>query len=335
MTSTSPDHSNDRAKSAVIVKIGAIGDAVMALPLARELKSQGFNRITWVAGADIAPILAFVPEITDVILINERALFGISKFVAIKEVLKTWWRLRHLRSQTIFLLHADRRYRLLVPPWLSASIQVVRIGSRRHHTFDYARLAHPKLEDNALEFQPYTLPKLGARSEVVCLFPGGAKNAMRDNPLRRWPLENYVKLCELLLAEGFNIAIVGGPSDQWIEPAFARLKSMVDWRVGTMKLNETVEFLRHAGLAVSHDTGPVHLASLADCPIVTIFGPTNSEWFAPLKYKHLVLEQSPKLPCQPCYDGKDFGFCTNNLCISQITPDQVFKKIQLATSFPK
>ncbi|RYZ85759.1 MAG: hypothetical protein EOP06_15745, partial [Proteobacteria bacterium] len=90
---------------------------------------------------------------------------------------------------------------------------------------------------------------------------------------------------------------------------------------------ETVSYLQRSRLSVSHDTGPVHLASLADCPIVTIFGPTNSEWFAPLKFKELVVEKSPKLPCQPCYDGKEFGVCSKNLCISTLLPTSVLDRI--------
>jgi heptosyltransferase-2 len=310
-------------KHALIIKIGAIGDAVMAMPLARELKKQGFQRISWLAGKDIYPILSFVSELNEVITLDERALFGGSKFKAIREILKTW---RHLpRATDIYLLHADKRYRLLIPPWFRAKIHSVHVGSRRHHTFDYTRLAEPDRQDNELVYEPYTLPAK-KRSQTIAIFPGGAKNAMRDNPLRRWPLEHYVELTKFLLSKGLKLSILGGSSDSWIEPAFAHLRDRLDWQVGKLKLNETVEFLRECQLAVSHDTGPVHLSSLADCPIITIFGPTHSEWFAPLKFKHLVLERTEKLPCQPCYDGKEFGFCTQNKCISGIPPEAVAQK---------
>lgn len=313
-------------RSALIIKIGAIGDVVMALPLARELSAQGCTQITWLSGKEIAPILGLAPEITESITLDERALFGESKLKAALEVFKTWWHLRSLAVDSVYLLHGDSRYRLLVPPWLRSKIRAVRVGSRRHHTFDYARLAFPAKEDRELDFAPYTLPVAAKREARVCLFPGGAKNTMRDNPLRRWPLHHYVALCERLLAQGFRVSILGGPSDLWIEPSFSHLREKVDWQVGTLKLDETVDYLRRSQLAISHDTGPIHLSSLADCPVISIFGPTNSEWFAPLNFKHLVLERSPKLPCQPCYDGKDFGSCTNNICINTIAPEVVTAK---------
>ena len=319
----------DSTKRALIIKIGAIGDAIMALPLSRELVSQGYH-VTWLGGIDIAAVLSLAPEISRRIIINERALFGPSRLSAALEVFRTWAKICVTSGDEIFLLHSDRRYRYLIPPWRRSHIRTVRIGSRRHHTFDYARLAYPALQDNELSFEPYTLPNLVTREKRICIFPGGAKNAMRDNPLRRWPLESYVRLCEHLISSGHKITVVGGPSDTWIEPAFAHLRALVNWQVATMKLNETVEYLRRSQLAVSHDTGPIHLASLADCPIITIFGPTNSEWFAPLKFKPLVIERSPKLHCQPCYDGKDFGFCTNNICINQITPETVAQRVLAA-----
>jgi heptosyltransferase-2 len=317
----------ESTKRALIIKIGAIGDVVMALPLARELRTTGYGHITWLAGNDVLPIIALTPEIDDHVILNERVLFGSSRVGAALEVLQTWLKLRGRKFDDIFLLHADRRYRLLAPPFLRSIIHTMHVGSRRHRTFDYARMAFPAREDQELTFEPYVLPSIGERTRRICLFPGGAKNAMRDDPLRRWPLESYVKLCELLLDQGLEISIVGGPSDGWIKPAFAHLRSQVDWQVGTMRLSETIDFLRQSRLAISHDTGPVHLCSLADCPIITISGPTNSEWYAPLKYMHLVIERTPKLPCQPCYDGRDFGPCTNNICINKITSQQVAEKV--------
>ncbi|RYZ79534.1 MAG: glycosyl transferase, partial [Proteobacteria bacterium] len=44
-------------KHALIIKIGAIGDVVMALPLARELKAAGYDTVQWLHGSDVTPVL--------------------------------------------------------------------------------------------------------------------------------------------------------------------------------------------------------------------------------------------------------------------------------------
>ncbi|RYZ89157.1 MAG: hypothetical protein EOP06_09745, partial [Proteobacteria bacterium] len=144
-------------KRALIIKIGAIGDAVMALPLLPALKAQGFDQITWVSGKDIVQVLSLVPEISNNIVIDERTLFGSNKFKAVIQVLKTWWSMRKVSADVVFLLHADSRYKLLIPPWLiSAERRLVRARTQRHHSFDYERLAFPEAEDRELGVTPYT-----------------------------------------------------------------------------------------------------------------------------------------------------------------------------------
>lgn len=316
-------------KHALIIKIGAIGDAVMALPILPTLAAEGYESVSWLAGNDIAGVIDLIPEINNRLYLDQRALFG-SKFAAIKEVLRTWWKLKGVKADDIYVLHGDSKYKALIPPWLwSARVHQARSRTRRHHTFDYARLAVPQLEDHELSFAPYVLPLTGKVRipKTVCLFPGGAKNAMRDDPLRRWPLENYVGLVKLLLQDGWKVSIGGGPSDTWIEPAFSELKSSLDWKIGKLKIRETIEDLATMQLAISHDTGPIHLASLADCPIITLFGPTLAATVAPLKFLDMAMELSPKLACQPCYDGRDYGNCSNNICLAKISPAQVFEKV--------
>lgn len=317
----------NESKRALIIKIGAIGDAIMALPLARELKQKGYT-LTWVAGADIAPIVRLASEIDTLVVVQQTALFGRWP-KAILEIFRVWSLLLKVQPDEVYVLHNDFRYSILVPPWLSRKkIRSMRSGTRRHHTFEYARLAHPEREDNELTFEPYCLPTETARMpRSICLFPGGARNALRDDPLRRWPLTSYVQLTKKLIEAGFNVTIAGGPTDFWIEEEFSSLKSKIRWAIGTMKLNETVEFLRSQSLVVTHDTGPLHLSSLADCPLISLFGPTPSASFGPIKYKALVMQTPQKLQCQPCYDGKNYGFCTNNVCLKSISVESVFSKI--------
>ena len=46
--------------------------------------------------------------------------------------------------------------------------------------------------------------------------------------------------------------------------------------------------------AISIDNGVMHMLSLSKVPIITLFGPTNSEKFAP-KYKNSIVLDSKKL----------------------------------------
>ena len=56
--------------------------------------------------------------------------------------------------------------------------------------------------------------------------------------------------------------------------------------------------------AVSIDNGVMHMISLANTPIVALFGPTNSEKFAP-EYKSSIVLDSKKI-----YNTKDISAIT-------------------------
>ena len=65
-------------------------------------------------------------------------------------------------------------------------------------------------------------------------------------------------------------------------------------------------------MAISIDNGVMHMMSLADVPMIVLFGPTKPEKFAPKKDKIIILD-SKKL-----YKNSD---------ISKITVDDVIKHI--------
>jgi hypothetical protein len=72
-------------------------------------------------------------------------------------------------------------------------------------------------------------------------------------------------------------------------------------------------------------SGIAHLASLADVPIVGLFGPTNPGFTGPFSDKLRVVKLN--LPCSPCY-GTDFVTgCGNAICMSMLYPEIVFDAV--------
>jgi heptosyltransferase II len=63
---------------------------------------------------------------------------------------------------------------------------------------------------------------------------------------------------------------------------------------------KTLSFLiSKCHLFITNDSGPMHLASASQIPLVAIFGPTTRELgFFPLGAKSIVVEID--LPCRPC-----------------------------------
>jgi heptosyltransferase-2 len=327
----------------LIVKIAAIGDVVMALPMVsalRELHPQG--RIAWLCGRTAAPLVRSVEGIDECLTLDDRALFA-GPVAQAKSVLAIQSRLAGRRFDRVLVAHADPRYRLLARSirskdrrWLGATTETRAPARYRTHTDEYVRLA-TGIDDHRARRYPFppirtVLPpalaaRLGApqNEHWIALAPGGAKNAARDDPLRRWPLASYAELARMLVEGGWRVLITGTASDAWAREAFAKLT--VEDLIGATDLPALVALYRRCAAVVSHDSGPLHVARLAGVPALGLFGPTPPALFVRDEREIAVLWPGASLPCAPCYDGRNYAACDDNVCMKMITPSMAFARL--------
>ena len=202
----------------------------------------------------------------------------------------------------------------------------------RHHTDEFARilLAAPDglLPTQLAPVRPGRLPASplarGARPRVL-LVPAGARNLLADDALRRWPAENYLALAGMLVAQGVEVVLVGGPGDAWVQPLFAGVA--VTDLIGALSLPETVALMEGADVVVTHDTGPLHLAGITGVGIVTLFGPTDPRGRLPQRPGVVALWGGEGFACRPCYDAHSFPACPANDCMRQLTPEMVLGEV--------
>ncbi len=159
----------------------------------------------------------------------------------------------------------------------------------------------------------------------IALAPGGAKNVMRDDALRRWPIEHYAKLAILLREKGYEVVITGAETDGWCSEYFLGFENLI----GKTGLLELIDFYKQCSLLITHDSGPMHLAKLSDCEVIALFGPTNPFERTGSPEKIHVIWGGKDLPCRPCYDGKNYPPCKSNICLKQITPEEVLELVEL------
>ena len=331
----------------LVVKIGAIGDAVMALGALHWLKSTRPSvRITWVAGERIVPLLQVAGMVDRIVPVNEEALFGDSRIRALKAVMEVWKRLSGNRYDLALLGHRDRRYRILIPPGRCREIR--RFGkiegraipvSGRYHGDEYLRLLSG-IDDFSMpvfSFPPLDLPGLDPVLEEILgpknrpwilLFPGSAKNHLREDPLRRWPIRHYVELADRMTARGYAVIVSGAKSDLWVRDYFK--ESKVTDLIGMTDLTALMGVISRADVVVAHDSGPLHLALLLMRPLLALFGPTDPKERLPRQKSSSVLPiwKSQELPCSPCYDGVTYAPCRQNLCMEKITAQEVEEGIE-------
>ena len=338
----------DSRRRLLLVKFGAIGDVMMAIPAAAAMHAAGYA-IDWVAGTTVAPVLQLYPWI-NVIAVAEAGLLRGSARERLRHIAALWAALRRAAAgrgpyDLCATLYYDRRYRWLTLPVqarrrisLSHTDRAMRLLPGRHHTDEYARILSGRADGETpaqlspLPVSPKALPAcplpLQPDRPRVVLVPAGARNLLRDDALRRWPIECYVELAGQLLAAGCEIVLAGGAGDRWASEHFAALAtgaplgSFTD-RIGACTLLETLALLASAEVTVTHDTGPLHLAGITGTGIVAIFGPTDPRGRLPQRGNCVALWGGEGFACRPCYDGQEYAPCAHNGCIRQVTPGMV------------
>src|SRR5262249_26690135 len=89
---------------------------------------------------------------------------------------------------------------------------------------------------------------------------------------------------------------------------------------------ELAILLSRSAIAVTNDSGPMHLAVALNKPVVTIFGPTDPVWIGPYGRPHAVV-RAP-LNCSPCYLKKISACPHAHACMTEVTADQVMHRVQ-------
>ena len=324
----------------LLLKFGAIGDCVMTIPAAHAMYEAGYA-IDWVCGQAVAPVLRLYPWI-NVLAVDDRALLRGSALERVSATLALWRLLGKESYEVCATLYYDSRYRLLTLPvrarrkvLLSKVDRATMLLPGRHHTDEYARILRGRKDDETpSQLAPVPAPALPASALArtpgkprIVLVAGGARNMMRDDGLRRWPVESYAQVAATLLERGAEVVLAGGTDDAWTLPAFAGL-AVIDV-TGKLSLVETLSLFESADVTITHDTGPLHLAGITNSGIVTIFGPTDPHGRLPHRGGSVALWGGEGFACRPCYDGRDYAPCSHNGCVRQITPAMVLEQVDM------
>jgi heptosyltransferase-2 len=325
-------------KKILIVKLGAIGDVVMTLSAFQAI-DKSTVAIDWVCGAAAYPLLKCYSWISP-ILVDDRAILTGTFAERFPSLLRLWHSLLGKRYDLCATLSYDSRYKVLALPVLATRKIILSRRSRtrflipgRNHSDEYARIlfetGDASKPTSLVPCRPDCLPQppLGrtAAPVRVAIVPAGASNLLRQQILRRWPVDSYVELAQTLIDRGWEVLILGGKDDVWVRPHFEHL-GVTDC-LGTFSLPEVIALFDTCDAVISHDTGPLHLAGLSFAAIIGLFGPTDPGNFLPRREYVTGIWGGAGFACRPCYDGRDFAPCKNNGCMQQISPTLVLREL--------
>jgi heptosyltransferase-2 len=128
---------------------------------------------------------------------------------------------------------------------------------------------------------------------AVALAPGSVGAS------KRWTF--YPEAARLLAAQGLEVWVVGGPGEK------AQAAEIVAAGGGGVRdltgtdLRNGILAMAAADLAISNDSGLMHIAAALETPTMGIFGPTSPYHWAPLNGLAATVQTKTVVPCQPCH----------------------------------
>jgi hypothetical protein len=154
-----------------------------------------------------------------------------------------------------------------------------------------------------------------------------AVHAGSSGASRRWPADRFAALIERMLLENQTLRVVmtGVPSETELVASIRSavpedLRPRVHSSVGLTDLKSMMGLLDRAALAVSNDTGTVHLARAWGTPLVAVLGPEND-----LRWGPYWLGRGPcvslryEVPCANCArKNTDTHFCMRSLPVDEV-----------------
>lgn len=337
--------------SYLIVKLGALGDVLMATALARALRvARPGARIGFLTGRECLPLLEENPDLDQVIGI-ELTGSGPSLHPA------ALWRLRRSLAAwpdaTALILHRHPAVALLCQ--LAGMRHRLGFANERNRWLTDA--APFDLRRHRMERQEQLLHRLGVNAPArrmrlvlrrreqawgesvwrqmqagrlrLVLAPGGGKNRWSEMPNRRWPVEHFRDLARRAGDAGFAVQVIGGPGEQDLARRVAEDTGAACNGAGVWNLRETAAVIAAAHLVVSNDSLPLFLSAAMQVPVAGLYGPTDSHLIHPPGAGPAL---QGAVACGPCYaptqgtQGMAYR-CPRACCMEALTPDFVWSEI--------
>jgi ADP-heptose:LPS heptosyltransferase len=135
---------------------------------------------------------------------------------------------------------------------------------------------------------------------------------------KKWPLINWVTLANLI-GDQYKVLILGGSGEiNEAEEIVSQTKNTINC-CGKLTIPELYYVLTKSSLAISLDTGAMHLCDAAKLKTIALFSTRDlsNKWW-PNNKSSIVIEKV--LPCSFCLKT----VCSDNICMTNIKPDEVY-----------
>ena len=159
-----------------------------------------------------------------------------------------------------------------------------------------------------------------ASQPLVVLVPGTIWET------KHWTIEGFAGVARHFLRDGFAVAVAGTKRDQ------PRCRQIAAAAPGACDLSgkttpaDLAALIRRADVAVTNDSGSMHVAASLGKPMVSVFGPTNPVHIGPYERPESVVRLD--LPCSPCNYRRLSQCPFGHACMKQVTSAMVVERVR-------
>jgi heptosyltransferase-2 len=118
-------------------------------------------------------------------------------------------------------------------------------------------------------------------------------------PAKRWPEDKYAGLARHFADRGLKTILLGSAKDREVGAAITALVPEAIDLTGQTRLEDAIDLLGGARIAVANDSGLMHVAAAVGVPVVGVYGSTSYENTPPLTDRRELI--SLHLSCSPCH----------------------------------
>ena len=297
-------------KSICIFRLSAIGDVTHILPVIHTLKKVWPKcKITWIIGTLEYQLVKSLPEVEFIQFDKSK---GWSAYLTLRQQLKgqTFDVLLMMQAAlraSIASLYIPAQYKLgfdkawgVDYQWLFSNQKI--IGADRVHVLDtcFQFLKALGIEERV---NCWDLPiddsdllfaeQLIRNKPTVIINPC---SSMRKNNWRTWSVEGYAKVCDYLHQNNIQVFITGAPSNsekEFCQSVVDQCQSNPKNLAGQTSLGQLLALIKGAKFIVAPDTGPAHMATIVDTPVVALYASTNPLRAGPYKSQSVLVNRYP------------------------------------------
>jgi heptosyltransferase I len=331
----------------LIVKLGALGDVVHAIPVAAALRRAFPSaRIDWLVGPKHREILDLVPVIDRrLVLTDSRVLSAVRELRAnnydvaidLQGLFKSAL-LARASGATRVVGFSARYARERIASWLYTDVHDPGGGGMYH--VDEGHVVYTNLGVLQTLGVPSGVPEFpldSVQSEVaahVMKQTGGRYAILNPGaawPNKRWPPARLGAIAvELRARYALRSVAAWGPGEE------ALAREVVDRSSGAALLSpktaiaDVVALARGASLYLSGDTGPAHIAAAVGTPIVGVYGPTRPSRNGPWAPDDVTVSRAESCRCHHLRQCR-----LETMCLEDIQVDEVLAAVEKRMGAPR